>query len=646
MVNQCLSRLARWQYLDQLCLVILAGISTHLLIADLGVRLANTSSDEGLVAFSYFLKFPERFTQDEGLRYWAPAALVSMMNWLPALLFKYAGVPPEFFYGLFVYAQNILLALAMHHLAMVMTGSRESALISAVFTLAFRPHWWNMGLFADIDWMPYGAWLALPFLVYAGAYAIDQRTTKMTCMLLIGGLVHPILGLFTGAIFGAYWLLLSLQERSLQKAAIPLAALIVTVMTFLLPVIYVKLGSGEVHASELLEIILKNWHAIPWANPDCSHCMPFFVKSLVVVLMMAVLALLAAGGASMHRKLPIFIQAAVGVSAVMCALHFVAYLARDPTLLRVIASRSTILLLAFAVPPVIALAWREFAGTNILPRLIAGSLIVLPSPATMLAFLLSQVSRSGLKLGGGTGQFAALICQFSGLALFALVLARHVPWLRGYVDSKIIDHAMAAGYKPLFFAYHSWGHQLPILAAMIAAAVCAVVFWQSGVVRKQAEGQPLKERRNLRNALFLLILIAAYLLAYNHEYGSEGTRGEAREYYEVQAWARTSTPETALFVVAETSVYESWRNYTHRARVSPGGCGFYVCSKAGLERSREVSAFFNQKGYSSIAALDTNGLRLFAETFGGDYVVRRRSWQALELPVVFENEGYVVYALR
>lgn len=646
MVNQFLSRLARWQYLDQLCLAILSGISTYLLIGDLGVRLANTSSDEGLVAFSYFLKFPERFAQDEALRYWAPAALVSMMNWLPALLFKYAGVPPEFFYGLFVYAQNILLALAMYRLAMVMIGSRETALISAIFTLAFRPHWWNMGLFADLDWMPYGAWLALPFLMYAGAYALDQRTTKMACMLLIGGLVHPILGLFAGAIFGAYWLLLSFQERSLQKIAIPLAALIVTVMTFLLPVIYVKLGSEEGHASQILETILRNWHAIPWANPDCSYCMPFFVKSLVVVPTIAVLALLAAGGTSMHRRLPIFIQAAVVTTAFMCALHFAAYLARDPTLLRVIASRSTILLLAFTVPPIIALAWRQFSGTNIPSRLIAGSLIVLPSPATMLAFLLSQASLSEPKPSGGIRKFATLICHFSGFALFALVLARHVPWLRGYVDSKIIDHAMAAGYKPLFFAYHSWGHQLPILAAGIAAAVCAVVFWQSGVIQKKSECEPLKERGNWRNAVFLLILLAAYLLAYNHKFGREGTRGEAREYYEVQAWARTSTPESARFVVEETSVYESWRNYTHRARVTASGCGFYVCPKAGLESGKAFSTFFAQKGYSSIAALDTNGLRLFAETFGGDYVVRRRSWKALELPVVFENEGYVVYALR
>lgn len=642
MVNQCLSRLARWQYLDQLCLVILAGISTYLLIGDLGVRLANTSSDEGLVAFSYFLKFPERFAQDEGLRYWAPAALASMMNWLPALLFKYAGVPPEFFYGLFVYAQNILLALAMYRLAMVMTGSRESALISAIFTLAFRPHWWNMGLFADIDWMPYGAWLALPFLIYAGAYALDQRTTKMTCMLLIGGLVHPILGLFAGAIFGAYWLLLSSRERSLQKAAIPLAALVVTVVTFLLPVIYVKLGLEEVHASQILGAILKNWHALPWANPDCSYCMPLFVRSMLIVPIIAALALVAARHPSMHDRLRLFMPVAVAVVFAACVFHFAAYLMRDPTLLRLVSSRSTILLLVFSVPPVIALAWGAFRDVGAFKRIIAGSFMMLPSPATGLAFLLTQPLMSG----GDFGKCLSRVIYAAGAFLFVLMAVRFVPLLREYVDPLLVDQWVPLAYKPQFFNYHSWGLKLPALAVTIAGVVFLAMVWRSGHVRQKKYSLAPQGGGLSPSAAFILVLLGVYLLFTNYKSGLAGTSGEAREYYEVQAWARISTPESAMFVVAEASVYESWRNYTHRARVSPGGCGFYVCSKAGLERSKEVSAFFAQKGYSSIAALDTNGLRLFAETFGGDYVVRRRSWQALELPVVFENEGYVVYALR
>ncbi|MDP1671517.1 MAG: hypothetical protein Q8L65_00200, partial [Burkholderiales bacterium] len=350
MTSNMLPRISRWTCLDQICLAVLVCISTYLLIGDLGVRLANTSTDDGLVAYSYFLKYPERFAQDANLRNWAPVGLTSMLNWLPAVLFKYVGIPPDFFYGLFIFLQNILLALAMYRLAIVMTGSRESALITAVFTLAFRPHWWNMGLFADLDWMPYGAWTALPFLIYAGAYALERRIAMTVSMLLIGGLVHPILGLFAGAMFGAYWVLLSLREKELRELVRSVVAFSVTGFVFLLPVMLVRAGAEEAPVAHILSLVLRNGHAIPWANPECSYCMPLFVSSLLIVPIMAVLALVAARHPSMHAGLRLFMPVVAAVAFAACVLHFVAYLMRDPTLLRVISSRSTILLLAFSVP--------------------------------------------------------------------------------------------------------------------------------------------------------------------------------------------------------------------------------------------------------------------------------------------------------
>jgi hypothetical protein len=639
-LSGCLARTS-WQ--DRIFLVLLALISTYLLIGDLGVRLANTSTDDGLVSYSYYFKFPERFAQDANLRNWAPAGLSSMLNWLPAVLFKYAGIEPEIFYGLFAFLQNVLLALAVHRLAMVMTGSREAALISALFTLAFRPHWWNMGLFADLDWMPYGAWMALPFLVFAGAYALERRLGMTACLLLVGGLIHPILGVFAGAMFGVYWFLLALRERNLRELLRVSLVFGLASVAFMLPVIHARWGVEEAVA-HVLGLVLKNGHAIPWANSGCSYCMPLYVKSLVVVPLIATLAMIATGHASMHSRLRLFLWAATAVALVAGVMHIAAYFAQNPTLLRVIASRATILLLIFAVPPVIALAWRNFCGAKLLTRMIAGSFMVLPSPATGLSLLLAlPVSAKGLQTNP-FGKWIARLCYGASAALFALVLARHLPRLRGLVDAQIIERLMEPGYKPLFFAYHAWGHQLPKLAALIAVAVLLAVAWQSRAARRSPER--VASRRIPAAAAFIMALIATYLLVYNHKVGQDATSGEARHYYEVQAWARTSTAVDAKFVVAETSVYEAWRNYTHRARISPGGCGFYICSKSGLEQGNKVSEFFAQHGNAGFAGLDTTGLKAFSKTFGGDYAVRRKAWKPVDLPVVFENAAYVIYDLR
>lgn len=640
MLNRILSRVARWPYLDQLFLTVLAGISTYLLIGDLGVRLANTSTDDGLVSYSYFLKFPERFALDANLRNWAPAGLASMLNWLPALLFKYVGVPPEFFFGLFIYLQNILLALAMYRLAIVMTASRQSALIAAVFTLAFRPHWWNMGLFADLDWMPYGAWMALPFLIFAGAFALERRIALSAALLMIGGLIHPILGLFAGAMFGAYWSLLALSERSWRELVVVSAAIAIAGLVFMAPAIHARIGIEEAPASHLLGLVLRNGHAIPWANPGCSYCMPLFVSGSTMVPLMALLALTATRRGSMHPRLGQFLMASIAVTLAGCLLHFAAYFAGEPGLLRMVSTRSTMLLLAFSVPPVIALSASVFSESKLPGRVLAGFFLLLPSAATGLALLLAQPWHSGPPSTAAPGIWARRAGYVAATTLLMLVVIRFIPQIREFVSAHLIDRVLAPAYQPQFFSQHSWGTKLPLLAAAVGAGLAWLVVRMNAVQRHT--GATVFSARSA----FLLAMLAAYLLVTNHKAGLSGTSGEAREYYEVQVWARASTPADASFIVSGTSVYEGWRNYTHRARISVGGCGFYICSKSGLEENERATAFFARHGNAGYGGLDTAGLREFSQTFGGDYAVRRKAWASVSFPIVFENSGYIVYDLR
>ncbi len=645
-MNNFIPRVSRLKYIDQLALVVLIGISTYLLIGDFGVRLANTSTDDGLVAYAYFFKFPERFAQDAHMLNWGPVGLTSMLNWMPAALFKYADVPPETLYLLFTFLQNILVALAVYRLTIVMTQSRESSWIAAIFTLTFRPHWWNMGLFADLDWMPYSAWSALPFLVFAGSYALERRVRATSIMLLIGGLVHPILGLFAAAMFGAYWTLWSIRERNLRDFFIPFAVLGITVIVFLLPVLVAKSGVEEASSSQILDIVLRNGHALPWVNPGCAYCMPLFVKSLFVVPVLTALALVAAGHISAHPGLRLYLLACFAVTLAACLLHAIAYFTHNANILRVVSSRSTILLLIFAVPPAIAFAWRQFREASPFVRLVAGYFLVLPSPAAILAALLVLPGTKNLRDANARGSWLAGVCQTIGVALFAIVLARHVPVLRGLVDLRIIERVMDAGYTPLFFAYHSWGYQLPKLASYIAGLLCVIVAWQWITSRGQPPVFPGGTKTYPFAVSALTIMLVAYLLTYNHKVGLNGTSGEAREYYDVQVWARSSTSIEARFILGGTSVYEGWRNFTHRPQITSGGCGFYICSKAALAEGQKATAFHARYGNVGYSGFDTASLRDYARTFGGDYAVRRKSWVPVDLPIAFENASYVVYDLR
>lgn len=634
--------MTRFAYFDQLALVALISVSTYLLIGDFGVRLANTSTDDGLVGYAYFFKYPERFAQDAHMLSYGSVALTSMLNWLPALLFRYLDVPPEIFFGLFTFLQNIMLALAVYRLAIIMTQSRESAWIAAIFTLAFRPQWWNLGLFADLDWMPYSAWVALPFLVFAGAYALDRRFCVAAIMLLMGGLIHPILGLFAAAMMGAYWLLISLQARRLSELLLPGLALCVAVALFLLPVLIARLDVEEAPSSHILSLILRNGHAIPWDNPGCTYCMPFFLRVLVIVPTMTVLALLAADRETTHPNLRMFLLACALVSFAACLLHVIAYMVGNTTILRVIGFRSTILLLIFTVPPVIALAWRQFCTAAPFVRLLAGYVILLPSPAALVAALLvlpgsarSQRTPSGTTTG-------TLVCQATGAALFVLLLARHVPKLGPRVDIYLLGQVFDSTTIPLYFGYQTI--QFPWLSLFTAAFLVIVVAWQWYATRR---GQAAVTTTIFSMPAWALSAWAmVYLMAWNHDSGQQATKGEAREYYEVQVWARASTPVSARFIVGGTSVYEGWRNFTHRSQITLGGCGFYSCSKASIADGVKYSEFFAQHGNAGLTGLNTEGMRSLARTFGGEYTVRRKAWAPLNFPIAFENAVYVVYDLR
>jgi hypothetical protein len=618
---------------DQVFLACLAAVATYVLIGDFGVRLANTSTDDGLVAYAYFYRYPELFARDAHMLNFGRAALASMLNWLPALLFKYAAVPPEWLYWAFTFLQNILLAVAMYRLAIVMLANRESALIGAVFTLAFLPHWWNVALFADLNWMPYGAWSALPFFLLAGAFALQLRYGPTALALLIGGLIHPIHGLFAAAMIGAYWLLCLLREAKFRHVGVPLALIGAVTIAFLLPVIFLKSGLDELPSSEMLPYLLRNGHAIPWANPECSYCMPLFIKGMVAIPVIAALALVAAAHPQAHPRLRIFLAVSTAVALAAFLVHIGAYLMRNAALIRVVSSRSTILLLAFAVPPLTWLAWRVFSqAKSLAARFVAGYILVWPSPMALLAALLLLPSHQQPQLVAPSRLLRAI--RFVGLVIIIVVLMRYVPAIGAWIDSSLLGRVIDTAFIWQLFGVPSMRVHTFLVGYLVALLI----------LRGLPRSAPQRGVAPL--ALALLAPMTLYLLAFSFQNGRASTSGEAREYYDVQVWARESTPPDATFIVGGTSTYEGWRNYTRRAQITVGACGYYVCTKAAQEEARKAAEFFAKFGNPHASTVTTDGLAAFARTYGGDYAVRRKAWPRLDLPIAFQNGAYVVYDLR
>ena len=626
---------------DQLVIAGLIVVSTCLLIGDFGVRLANTSTDDGVVGYALFFQQPQLFRLDAQMTSWGPVALASMMNWLPGVALKYAGMSPELWYWLLVFLENVLLGLAVFRFSIVTSGSRPVAWLAALFVLAFRPHWWNIGLFADVDWMPYAAWVALPLLVYAAAYALEGRVYASAIALLAGGLLHPVHGLFATATIAGYWALVRLRGGTNRDLAVRACLLVVVTAVFSAPVIVAKSGIPEAPPSVLLPLLLNNFHTNPWASPGCSFCLPMFLRNLPVTLMVAALAVLAVRRANLRSGTGLLVAASIAVTLAASALHVAAYFLESVPLLRVIGTRSSVLLLIYCVPLMVALAWRMWLTAGPIVRMMAAYLLVLPSPAALLAAVPLFVSAEGVS--SRTGRW----CRILGTALFAFVLARHVPKLGPRIDLYLLAPLMDPGTIPFIFGYQTI--QFPLYAKLIPLALAAMVAWLVIPANRGTRAAPawLPAPAGRWAAGLLSVMIACYLLMWNRQSGALATRGEPREYFEVQAWARAATAADASFVVGYASQYEGWRNFTRRPAVTPHAiCAVYHCPVSSVARDRRMKEFYARVDRPSYIALDAAGLREFARTFGGDYAVRRREWGVVDLPVAYQNDRYVVYDLR
>jgi len=616
---------------DTAAVILLAALSTWLLIGDFQVRLADVSTDDGLVAYAIYRLDPDRFRLDEHMHLWVQVAGASMLNWLPALVTRYIGLSAESIAYVAIYLQNILLALAVFHLSRAAVDSRAVAWISAVFTLSAHPHWWNLALYADLSWMPYASWMALPFLVFSASFALQAQPWASGVALLVGGLIHPVLGLVAAGTLVLYVLMRD-RKRGVDASTLhAISILALAVVIFMVPALAAMSGLKEASAGRLLKSIVRNGHAFPWAAPHCSYCWNLFIHNLIVVSAFLAIGLGVATKGGDNPKIRPLLLAVTLITIFGAAVHLAAWLIGEPRLMRLIATRASIFLMALFVPVIVATALRRAAKGRWLDRLLAGYVLLLPVAAPFAA--------AGLAWFNNTRSLSWGAIRVVGLSLFALVLLRHAPLVGPFVDRNLISAGLDSSLLETLFRFKAGASsRVPI----------TVVVWLAGAFAACAA---LSRRGSSRlftcSAWAIAIPLIGYLLVSSYQSGAAAAHGEARDYRDVQVWARRHTPPQATFAIADLTTYGGWRNLAQRPVVTPGGVGsFYGYTQRADAYNTRLIEFYKRQGSTDYKSLGASGLLDFAKEFGADFAVRRAEWPSLDLPIAFQNEHFVVYGLR
>ncbi|WP_424628746.1 hypothetical protein [Bradyrhizobium sp. SYSU BS000235] len=639
--------------LDYTLLAVFIAVSTWLLVGDMDIRLANISSDDGLTSYAYFLRYPNNFRLDSLLINFAPAGLASILNWLPALSFLYFDISPKFFHVLFLYAQNILLGIAIFRFTYVASRSREVAWVSALFFGAFRPHWWNLGLFADLDWMPYAGFFSLPMLILAMSFCLERKTFSSTAFLLIGGLIHPILGLFSAGIIAMYWVSLCILDQNVTLGFRRVGAIVLAVMLFVTPGLITTFGIREIPATVSLPMFLRNGHTIPWGNATCTYCMPSFLTGLVVTFAFVALAITSLRRDVCSRETKILFLSAVVVSVSAGLLHALGYYLGNVFLLRLIALRVTLILLCIATPIVIAVVWQAIRSNNIAQSLAGSFFLMGVSAPVAVGTALVLAPQNNKRDPNSARKWISTGVESIGFLLLVLLAARYLPKVGPVLDKHLQSYLPDATWLYYFLPPDRPTRWMWLLIPLLAAAPH---------IEKIFPG--LHRFAKLPSAAILAsVALALFTLRTNAGRGSAWTHGEAAQFAQVQLWARTSTEADASFITTGTSIYSAWRNYAHRPVIATYRVGsVYFFPEAAEEYNKKLYRIFAEllgmsegdvrkemegAGYLDLyMRLTSPEFMKLVATIGGDFVVRRSSWPTLDFPVAYKNDAFVVYDLR
>lgn len=586
--------------LSYLLLAMIACVITMTRVGDWNIRMAMVSADDGLQAASIYFARTKDFAADVYMQAWVPMTFASAATWIPAFAYKYLHIHPAFFFEALTIGQAVGLALAMFHFSLVVTRSQILAWLTATMTICWHPQFLNLALLGGLEWMPYANWIALPFLVFAFSSIYQDHRFRSYASLLIGTLIHPIMGLLATALVAPFIAYEGLMAKNLRLIVEAASASAIVALFAVVPVTLSTHGVSFVHGH--IVWLLNNQHVRPW-GAEYPYGIASFVSSALCIGALVALA---------NTRDRFFIVALV-MTCIMTAAHFLAVLLLISQAMEIIASRSTILLVLAALPFVAANLWDAVRSGN--PAKITTVAIAM-FRANAITLIAATLAVRGGRIGaviGATMSVAVVIGHLlsaSGVA----ILGPGAPWLLG--NQNLVSFSwigLAIGLAGAALASRSY---LRAGGAMIVAA----------------------------------LLVSAGLGAYMTKIYPLSSPQYA-DYAAAQIWARDNTPPNSTFTLLQTVPEYSWRTLSERPVVAalPIFTAYRLPSSANDYNNR-LFAFHLQKTSSEnlndLRDLDETYWQAFAKEFGADFLVRRTDWPALDFPEVYHNPSFLIYQVR
>ena len=641
-----------WHYL---LIIALLAVSTTVLVGDFSVRMALTSADDSPLACANYMHNPQAYAHDAFAKNWTHVALGSMQTWLSVGLYNWLGLPPEITYYFWVFLQNVLLGLAVFRFAICVSSSPTVAWLSLALTFLGKTYAWNLAAYGDLMYTPYAGHLALPFLIYAVTFALEKKPWKLFACFLTGGLFHPPLTICMAGILGLYWLWSLRSGLSIKGFLLRCLGLIVCLAISVVPHQISMYGLKQISDPEKLTLILINSHTVPWI---ATLYLPAIIKNTLKLLPLLVLAFAGLRVGSLTRESKKFLVCAALASLLLTVGHVIICELRIIPLMRLILHRSSLLVAVLAVPYAMSYLVNRMRLANWPDRFVVASALMSPG-----VYLMLSMGAVGLPLAYKDLKKKANLYRW----------LRPLAWL-GYSLTLVMVAPNFLNQSIYYFSrtlYHTIGLDLPwpslpllehvSVYVPVTAALAVVMMWWADKSEKQEEdpsAASVAAQRWRKAWVWITAVMCLGFVYFNHVSATWALTADARNWHDVQIWARHNTKPDSNFTLSGTHPYYSWRSLADRPVVSCYRVGqYYVYGLEAKAYDRRLEEFYKRhcaitpedflhnNVHTCFLSLDENTLREFAHEFHSNYLVTRIKHK-FNFPIVYKNGSFVVYKLR
>jgi hypothetical protein len=631
------------------------------------LHMANMHQDDGPILFAHAFKDPSLFKGD--FQVGAPLQFrvsfrvaTTAMNWIPALLWRYLDIDPYPTTWLITLLQGVLLGLTAYVLTLTVTRERTAGALAMVFAYIASPWHWSLANYGNgpkWTFTPYPGNLVLPFIMLSFVCLIRERTPATLLLLMVAGLIHPAMVVYTCVVVGVYWLWEGICSQDWDVMVRRLMGLGLAGVITILPSLLVRLsisGAPLPHA-EIIAGLRQNGHIVPWSGVSAR-----WEYSWSTVLKWLVLAALSwRWRAEFPRSVQRLWSAAVLGASLLSLSHVVGVAWEIPTLMSLIGSR------AFQIPTLVSLPlviyyWLahirsgDWAGATL-------SILCLAIPLYAAEYGLIWLLIIGLLL---------VDASQGHLSIWSFDLPR---WGRHTlrVTAALVLVAWSASFltipldqvpKPLLetLSQLTWGvmgaipEQSERMELIVTIALLGLMIWGFG--RSVRQNRSADYNALCFGLISLIIILCASKFLWKQWQVAENERVSNITKLDVQLWAREHTPPSSLFVTH----LDGWRTMSLRRKLSPftRESYAYIVPRQAKEHRDRLLAFYGisaQEGRelrgSGVKQMErdrywnfreSDFLR-FASEFGATHLVLPDRY-IQSLPLVYQNRDYIVYRLE